>query len=51
MTVSLIEIVAAVMLIVTSGVILAAVWQADRPGATVPAARTKDKEPEYPRAA
>ena len=51
MTVSLIEIVAALMLIVTSGVILAAVWQADRPQATAPGARAKDREPEYRRAA
>jgi hypothetical protein len=51
MTVTLIEIVAALLLIVTSGVILAAVWLEDHPEAPVRAARAEDKEPEYPRAA
>ena len=50
MTVTLIETVAAVMLIVTSAVILAAVWHEDRPEATV-TARARDEEPDYPRAA
>ena len=47
---SLIEVVAALMLIVGSGVILAAVWQGDRPEKGGTAARAEDK-PDYPRAA